>query len=279
MLVLATAALGSLSNSSFAQGTRACESAWTTVQLTTNTREPTYVESARAVLSEGLIYLVGTPAFLGGSIQSVDSLPLIGAVVGPDGRATTLRGPASTAPMIRPLPVRDSAGNLHLLWAQSATAGDVSTANSLWHSELRRGTWTNPRILFQARRVRWFPGFSAAMASGMDLHVISTFRSDSSGGLVYVRRLRGAWRATPVNIRGLPSELNARMIARDSMAVVFIATDPTAGVANGSHVFLSIVNTEDSFASAPIVARPLGRFGVAGVPGARAATQRQVPIV
>jgi hypothetical protein len=233
-------------------------------RLQGSSARPAYVERLLAIRSGNQIWMVGTPAWFW--LEARRAIPpvgrkapdtiallerlrenhgLIGGVMGPDQKLEPLRGPVDAKRMIRPIPILDASGVLSLFWSESPVPGEFSRTTSLWHAEFDGKKWSQPHKLYENRRVLWYPHSSTVLVAGSDLHVLAAARGPGAG-ITHVRRVKGKWSSAFIPIRGASGQFSARMLGRDSLVVVVVATDSKVRVSNGQHVFVHVAAVTDT---------------------------------
>ena len=165
---------------------------------------------------------------------------LLGVLATPSGAITPLRAPGIVTPRMQsPRPVVDESGVVHLVWAETdKETSQAARATTLWHSVLKSGSWSRPELIATADNLYWSSYSGAVLVSGRDLLVLVLVQNQESGmAVLLLRRSAKGWSPIGSPLEGLPSQLTAVVTRDSSIVATYAATDPRAGVRNGTHVY------------------------------------------
>jgi hypothetical protein len=251
--------------------------------LETPDGRPVYVESPAAAPTKGGIVMLGVPAFIWAEKDAFDPAPgpngidtaayltrlranhgFLGFVLDSKRSAIPLRPPVATS-IRRPLAVSGIDGTVHVVWLAPAPGStDPDVDGAVWYTERHGDRWTIPTMIFSADRLDW-SGHQAAFVLGptSDVHLVVPYYRGQTGGIAYIRRTNGRWKATETQLRGLPSQATAQFIGSDSIAVAFAGVGaPGARTPNGQHVYLIRAALSDTIWPTPTLIHWSGLNGV-----------------
>lgn len=244
-----------------------CATGWhSNINLRDSSGAPAYVESPVILSRRGGYVLLGAPALYWAEPNAFDPPPsvgkltlseyvtrsrrnhgLVGFYVDRTGQALPLR-PPTTRTMKRISAAAGKYGGIHAVWY---TRGDSATSDAdrmVWYAELEDGKWSVPKLLFEAEQLDW-SGSSATLLLGPsgDVHVLFSFARSGQTWIGYARRLNGNWIVSQSNVAGLPSQVGAQLISRDSILVAYARVGaPGVRTRNGQHIFAIRAATKDT---------------------------------
>jgi hypothetical protein len=245
-----------------------CELRWQpTRALIASNERPAYVEDPAAVsTSEGLL-LLGSPAFVWADQRAFDAPPnarasdtaayyrrllanhgLSGFTLRPSRMAQPVRLPAG-ASLRKPVALRDSEETVHLVWLGPPLESPEATENgTMWYARFRRGRWDTPQVIFKADRINSGDQRPFVLLRGAnEAHVLISYRTGSTYGIAHLTGHNGRWAMASSEERGLPSQVTAQFIGRDSLAIAFAGVGaPGVRIRNGRHVYLLRIATTDT---------------------------------
>ena len=205
-------------------------------RLANSAGRPIYIESPSAVPFGGGAALFGTPTFLWRSAtvfadtagmrdlvrsgQYVDIDTLVGAIVHPDGTATTVGRPRGVSSMSTPLAVSGPNGSVDVLWMTRKDTTKQFT--DLWFARYSTSGWSEPEHVLRGHYFEWSINSASAVAGdGYPIVAITGTEKDSAPttGIGIVHRVGADWRVTWIPT-GLLWPFRVKLGASDSSHLI-----------------------------------------------------------